>query len=563
MSFFIQLFFLLSVEWGLAQEEVRADHATGEARFVSEHETGLPKPLECPRFLRLFSPEVEANLSRAHQLAGANRPVRFTPLSEVLSNPTYKEAVQRAFNRLAERDLKAAKIPENINPPVPPKKPEPKSATQSDREAYQKELQTYIERMQDFRNRQGEYRELEASAEKFRELLAEEIGGEVPFVILDTPAFQWKVKDKDGKEISLPSHLLRAFNKDHHGPLLRYDRADPGNNAKRNTTKQLLDEIEILVRRVGPKDAVKALNEILKDPTTDNLGDGALSIWIANNLSTIVQNPNLRKLLGQATFYEDFGMFGTRWKEIEQTAKDPTQLRAARELSEALFNGYDRLLREFRTANPGSPGVNESDRFNMLPEKAQRELMSRALEHIDRVVQNPEYRSEQANQFQKAVEVARPMVQAQHETLKKDLVQSFVREGTGEKQAGELVETFSRDVFAFYSADPNAPGVGRFSTWAANNMRTSGIGTILEITPKGPEKTGFISAHPHGRPIMIRFSGAAENLKALNLQKGGTSFDVGGRPGPSDFYFSFSGIRSDPLTVTKEFVREWQKAKSH
>jgi hypothetical protein len=81
------------------------------------------------------------------------------------------------------------------------------------------------------------------------------------------------------------------------------------------------------------------------------------------------------------------------------------------------------------------------------------------------------------------------------------------------------------------------------------------VHSLLVISPLGEDKTGFISTHPHGRPITQRFKGAADELKRYAPGP----FDIGGRPGPSDFYFSFSGINASPKEVVAAFYREWKK----
>jgi hypothetical protein len=319
------------------------------------------------------------------------------------------------------------------------------------------------------------------------------------------------------------------------------------------------------------------LSAKLKTVTTDNLGDGALAVWASQNLDRLVRDPSLRRSLAGATFYEDFGVFGTKWTEIERRLASPSSrllssemqetrqraantLSSARELTEALFNQYDNLLQDAYRRHPEIPGVASSDRFNMLPRDEQIQITRKAVSAIDRAISDPNYRQQQAQEFRQSVERMALGSQKSHERLKTDLVAHLEKErGLSHEAAKQLVDDFSKDVYAVYSPKPGDPNYGRFASWQAYIPEDTRIGTLLVIDPMG-EKTGFISSHPNGRPILQRYKEAADSLKPFAPGP----FDINGRPGPTDFYFSFSGVNRTPMGVAEPFFDTWmvQRGKS-
>jgi len=219
-------------------------------------------------------------------------------------------------------------------------------------------------------------------------------------VILDARTHQ--LRQTHIYDTSLPvrpetQHLDQATI-DHHGRF--------GN--PKNATEQLLDRMEATLDTVrGDRQALKdvrsdqgamraadgdtvvaaALRELnLREVTTDNLADGGWCVWIAKNQARVLRDPELRKLIGQATHFEDFTAFGTKYD-----SKDP-----AIRLQAALFEKYGEILK----AN----GIVGSDRFP--PEKAEK-VMGEALKAIDQMVDDPAARETAAAEFFQKVEAAR------------------------------------------------------------------------------------------------------------------------------------------------------------
>ncbi|MFO1463097.1 MAG: FHA domain-containing protein [bacterium] len=185
---------------------------------------------------------------------------------------------------------------------------------------------------------------------------------------------------------------------DHHGRF--------GN--PKNATEQLLDRLEATldIVRDDPqalkaaredKTAMKtaggdpvvaaALRELnLREVTTDNLADGGWCVWIAKNQARVLGDPGLRKLIAEATHFEDFSAFGT-----EYNPKDPSV-----RLQAALFQKYGEILKD--------NGIIGSDRFP--PEKAEK-VMGEALAAIDKMVGDPAAREAAAAEFFQKVEAGR------------------------------------------------------------------------------------------------------------------------------------------------------------
>jgi len=208
-------------------------------------------------------------------------------------------------------------------------------------------------------------------------------------------------------DTSLPAkpataHLDKATI-DHHGRF--------GN--PKNATEQLLDRFEATLDTLrGDKKALDAagkdkaamqaaggdplvaaaLRELnLKEVTTDNLADGGWCVWIAKNQAKVLKEPGLRKLISQATHFEDFTAFGT-----EYNSQDPGV-----RLQAALFQKYGEILK--------AHGVVGSDR--MPPEKA-KAMMEEALAVIDLMVSDPSAREAAAKEFFQKVDAGKDQAAA-------------------------------------------------------------------------------------------------------------------------------------------------------
>lgn len=430
----------------------------------------------------------------------------------------------------------------------------------------------------------------------FRNLLAKYLKEDElePLIVVDTP-LMWKVAGSDGKAVDLPVHLAQTFTFDHHGPFLRVDKKD--SNERKNSSKQVLEYIKKLHKE--PLGAEKLAQLESTAASTDNLADGALAIWILRNATRVANDPELQRDIATATFYEDFGLFGTKYDKVaDANLPSREHLIRGREIAEAMLQDYDLILQETRERNPAPQlGVNFSDRFGQLPEAEQKIVVDKALAVLDRHLSTkPEdvaNRKAKSAQFRQAVELAKQSAQANHEKSKQQLIEHLQAQGWEKENATATVNEFSSQVYIIQTLNPNAPGVGRFSTWAAIS-RSHDQNTQVEIIPMG-FKTGFVQAHPHGRYADFQMSGVAAKLREINLQRaqidaenaersaiaqaqslglppeiarqnGKAAYDemykaatmaVGSRPGNSDFNFSFAGVRASPEEVLTLYLDSW------
>ncbi|MCC7344971.1 MAG: hypothetical protein IT573_08530, partial [Deltaproteobacteria bacterium] len=225
-------------------------------------------------------------------------------------------------------------------------------------------------------------------------------------VILDARTKQ--LKQTHIYDTSLPArpetqHLDKATI-DHHGRF--------GN--PKNATEQLLERLEGTFETVkadpkalkaakadagamkaagGDPVVAAALRELnLRQVTTDNLADGGWCVWIAKNQARVLADPALRKLIGEATHFEDFTAFGT-----EYNPKDPGV-----RLQAALFQRYGEILQQH--------GIVGADRFP--PEKAE-QVMGEAVAAIDKMLADPAAREAAASEFFAKVESGREKAAAQ------------------------------------------------------------------------------------------------------------------------------------------------------
>jgi hypothetical protein len=415
-----------------------------------------------------------------------------------------------------------------------------------------------------------------------------------PLLIVDAP-IMWKVAGHDGKAVDLPVHLAQAFTFDHHGPFLRADKKD--SNIRRNSSKQVLEHIKRLNK--DPLGAQKLAELEATAASTDNLADGVLAIWILRHASRVANDPELQRDLAAATFYEDFGLFGTKYDALaDPNIPSREQLVRGKEIAEAILQDYDLILQESRERNPNPQyGVNFSDRFGQLPESEQKIIVDKALSVLDRHLSTkPEdlaARKAKSQDFRHAVELAKQSAEVNHEKSKQHLMKHLEMQGFDTEHATALVNEFSSQIYIIQTLNPNSPGVGRFSTWAAI-PRAHTQNTQVEIIPMG-FKTGFVQAHPHGRAANFVMSDVAVKLRELNQQRavidaenaaksamaraeslglppevvrqnGKDAYDemykaasmaVGSRPGNSDFNFSFTGVRASPEEILNLYLDSW------
>lgn len=221
--------------------------------------------------------------------------------------------------------------------------------------------------------------------------------------------------DKLARDRGVDPQVIRHLDEavvDHHGRFAN----------ERNTTEQLLDRFETVLAEVrddpealqrartdgralaaalegtgrSPEQASQAdlivaaaIRELnLRQVTTDNLADGAWSVWIARNQARVLREPGLRELIESATHFEDFSAFGTEYSEHSPGVR----------LQAALFQRYGEILRENEIIG--------SDRFS--PEQAP-QVMDAALRAIDEVLANPSTREQLATEFFNQVAQAVPV----------------------------------------------------------------------------------------------------------------------------------------------------------
>lgn len=124
---------------------------------------------------------------------------------------------------------------------------------------------------------------------------------------------------------------------DHHGP---YAKNPDGSVDPRNSTMKLIDIMEeVLVSCDGNIDvAIAKLN--LRAATTDNLADGGWCVWVAKNQRRVLENPQLRALIRQATSFEDFTAFGSTYYAGQRGTPGI-------ELQAAIFGEYNAIIKKY------------------------------------------------------------------------------------------------------------------------------------------------------------------------------------------------------------------------
>lgn len=302
---------------------------------------------------------------------------------------------------------------------------------------------------------------------------------------------------------------------DHHGRF-----ANP-----KNSTEQLIDRMEVTLdvvkgdrealesaaqdaasmdaarrglRESGHKNpSAKQIQEIaaairemnLKEVTTDNLADGAWSVWIAKNQARILADPGLRKKIAEATHFEDFTAFGSQYD-----SKDP-----AVRLQAALFQEYGKILRDH--------GIVGSDRFT--PDKA-RKVMDEALTAIDKMVFNPIVQEAAATEFFQKVEMAKKV--ALESAL---MTKASVHSDEIQLSFFDLTKLGEFTVFQQWLALPGVAPGGKADTLQVSVVPMK----PLEQTIEGKEiKAGRqlqIVAIPNGRELPSQ-QGLLKVLKSIN-----------------------------------------------
>lgn len=187
-----------------------------------------------------------------------------------------------------------------------------------------------------------------------------------------------------------PKTLGRGVVFDHHGAF--FDPADPEDNS----TMQVLDRIEGLLVGAGTaEEKAERVRSEFRQVYTDNLGDGAWTMWIVRHLDVVVRLPGLRDLIRKATWFEDFGTFGSRHRldprSIDPRLYDP----AAVELQKAVFRVYDDAM-----AKKGLL----SDRYESLPPAERAQVVEEVLAGMTRMLSDARLRAESAKAFDRGVD---------------------------------------------------------------------------------------------------------------------------------------------------------------
>lgn len=289
-----------------------------------------------------------------------------------------------------------------------------------------------------------------------------------------------KVFDNEADLVNLPLERTKGLIIDHHGR--HYDPQAPEVNA----TMKYLDGVEQAL--AGPGTMAEKVARLKQDSaihSTNNLGDGAWSAWIAKNIERVAADPALRARIRTATEFEDFGFFGAK---AYVSAKGNPALTEAIELQQAVFKVYDQALTRH--------GIKGSDRFDALPAAKQRILMDEVMADMTRVVDSPGLRQSNAKSFAADIESAKNQVQAARTGLTPEARAKLVSEGVDPKALD--------DIF-IYNAD-KVQGGGTFANWGGPAMAHES-GLQLNFKTLANDRTQFILAVPNGK--------AAQNLKPI------------------------------------------------
>jgi GGDEF domain-containing protein len=321
---------------------------------------------------------------------------------------------------------------------------------------------------------------------------------------------------------------------DHHGPY--FDPARPEVDA----TMRLLDFVDEVMLDRGPTEAkIQYLRQRFGKYSTNNLGDGAWSAWIVDNISLVARDAKLRERVRQATWYEDFGFFGR--KAAEAARSDPAAASAI-ELQQAVFDVYDGVLRK--------NGIQGADRFDHLPQAQQKAIMAEVMPEMTRVLTDPSVRGARAERFRAALDAAQKQVEAS----RMDLSEARARLGTS---AAGLDGVF------VFDAGKISPDGGVFASWggpsAAHDKGLQLSFKALAPDSQGNPRTQFILAVPNGKAGQA-LKPVGEAINKANLEKahhlGKDPKDAGMVMGRDTLQFAFQpGLLLTPTEILVEIGR--------
>lgn len=288
------------------------------------------------------------------------------------------------------------------------------------------------------------------------------------------------VLDNDAALGQIPLERTKGIIIDHHGRHF-----DP-KNPEVDATMKFLDTMETALK--GPGTMAEKIARFKQDNaihSTNNLGDGAWSAWIAKNAERVMLDPALRAKIRLATEFEDFGFFGGKAYAL---AKTNPALAEAVELQQAVFKLYDQAL--------ARSGVKGSDRFDSLPAPQQRILMDEVMQGMTRVLDDVAFRQTSAKAFAADIEAAKAQVQAARTGLTPEAKAQLAAEGVDAKLLDDMF---------IYNSD-KIQGGGTFANWGGPAVaHESGLQMNFKSLPG--DRTQFILAVPNGK--------AAQNLKPL------------------------------------------------
>lgn len=324
---------------------------------------------------------------------------------------------------------------------------------------------------------------------------------------------------------------------DHHGPY--YD----ANHPEVNATMQLLHRVAKAMASGDREAALAGLKEDFANYSTNNLGDGAWSDWVVNNLDRVAGDPALQKLIWRATKNEDFTFFGPKGKAAAEASPKAAE---AQELQSAVFRSYDEAMIKH--------GVKGADRFDSLPGPKQRALLAEVREGITRAVDDPGFRRSQAAQFESRLSDAKSQVAAAEFQLDPAAREALAKQGVDPKVMD--------DVFVYDGTKVNADGL--FAGWGAA-PQSKGDRLLLAVRPLPDGKTGFIFSVPNGMeaPSLAGVGKAlreAEAAKVTELQARDADVKAGNVGGRDSLQFSFDGLHLSPQEVLQVVARERAKA---
>ncbi|MDD5657227.1 MAG: hypothetical protein PHF00_08230, partial [Elusimicrobia bacterium] len=340
-------------------------------------------------------------------------------------------------------------------------------------------------------------------------------------------------------DLKLPQKLAEGVTADHHQGFFKPE------TPERNSTMQVLDRVEAVLDGPGTREQkLERLKRSFSNISTDNLGDGAWSMWILNNIERVAADPVLRQRIRLATHFEDFGVFG---RQAYASARNAPNLAKALNLQQAVFKAYDDALKKY--------GLSGSDRFGSLPPERQRALMDEVLRNMTRALDDPNARAELAGAFGQEVTAVEQQVRAARTGLSPEAKQQLAKEG-GDPKALD-------DIFIYDSDKVKAEGV--FSGWGgvplAHNKNMQ-----LSFQRLADGRTQFILAVPNGEkaPSLAPLGEAlakanAEKAARLGLSehdvKEGKAGQVVGRGDTLQFAFA-PGILLSPEEIMLALARQ-------